>query len=319
MVGNELAARDRGRNRYAVAALVAALATLCLISSGCNGRTVLHGAWIGKQFTGREAPWDWKAVRAFERRNMGGEHLDLVHWSSPFYSIRHCGGHCRFQRGAFRKVRDHHVTPFFSWADKRHGDARVASGVEDGYLRSWAKAAKSWGHPLLLRFAWEMNGSWFRWGVGNHGNTAGDYVAMWRHVHDIFTRVGATNVKWVWCPNVGGSLSLLTRLYPGRRYVNWTCLDGYNRDHPWKSFTELFGSTYDKILRIAPSKPMIIGEVASTESGGSKERWITNMFAALPRRFPRIYGIIWFDKYEHGDWPIETSAAASAAFADAVN
>jgi beta-mannanase len=47
-----------------------------------------------------------------------------------------------------------------------------------------------------------MNGTWSPWAVGVNGNTAAHYVAAWRHVHRIFTKVGATNATWVWCPNV---------------------------------------------------------------------------------------------------------------------
>jgi len=292
--------------------------------SGGLAPSLLWGAWIGTQFTGSEAPWDWNAVTAFEQGNAGGKHLSMVHWSSPFYSLAWCGGYCNFGTSMFQKVRDNGVIPFFSWADGV-SDANVAAGARDSYIRSWASAAKSWGHPLFLRYAWEMNGSWFTWGVGNGAlgppNTAADYVAAWRHVHDIFTSVGATNVSWVWCPNVdpGGKFANLASVYPGDSYVDWTCLDGYNRNDPWTSFSDLFGSTYDKIMQIAPSKPMIIGEVASTESGGSKAQWITDMFAALPTRFPNIRGLLWQDKYEDGwDIPIETSPSSSAAFAAGV-
>jgi beta-mannanase len=171
-----------------------------------------------------------------------------------------------------------------------------------------------------------MNGSWFNWGVGNNGTTAADYVAMWRHVHDIFTSVGATNATWVWCPNIdpAGRLANLADVYPGDAYVDWTCLDGYNGNVPWTSFRDLFSATYDRVTAIAPSKPMIVGEVGSTESGGSKAQWLSDMFAALPARFPTIHGLLWFDKYERGpggytDWPVESSAASSAAFAAAIS
>ncbi len=294
-------------------------------SSGGSDPTFLWGAWIGKQFTGTEAPWDWNAVTAFEQRNAGAKHLAALHWSSPFYSTAWCGGYCSFQRSMFEKVRNHGVVPFFSWANNGVSDASVAAGARDSYIRSWASAAKSWGHPLFLRYAWEMNGSWFTWGVGNGAlgqpNTAADYVAAWRHVHDIFTSVGATNVTWVWCPNVdpSGKFANLASIYPGDSYVDWTCLDGYNSNDPWTSFADLFGGTYDKVMQIAPSKPMILGEVGSTESGGSKAQWLSDMFSALPTRFPNVRGLLWFDKYESGlsnysDWPVESSPSSSAAF-----
>ena len=77
-----------------------------------------------------------------------------------------------------------------------------------------------------------MNGRWYPWGVGNRGTTAAEYVAMWRHVHNVFASVGASNVTWVWCPNVNASdtFKRLSALYPGNAYVGWTCIDGYNGD-----------------------------------------------------------------------------------------
>jgi hypothetical protein len=292
---------------------------------GGSGRSFLWGAGIGKQLTGTQAPWDWNAVTAFEQQNTGGNHISALHFASPFISGD--GSPYNFDSTAFNTVKNHNATPFFSWADWYHTDAQIAAGAEDPYITRWATAAKSNGQTILLRFAWEMNGSWFGWGLGNGANgppnTAADYVAMWRHVHQLFVNAGATNVKWVWCPNAGSSLATLQSLYPGDSYVDWTCLDGYNGNNPWRSFADLFGSSYDNVMQIAPSKPMIVGEVGSTESGGSKAQWITDMFAALPTRFPDIHGLLWFNVYESGpggytDWPLETSSSSSAAFAAGV-
>ncbi len=202
----------------------------------------------------------------------------------------------------------------------------IVEGHHDAYIRKFAEAAKAWGHPFFLRFDWEMNGGWFAWGEGVNGNKAGEYVAAWRHVHDIFTQVGATNVTWVWCPNVDpeNQMQDLSRLYPGDSYVDWTGLDGYNwgtnpaRPDRWRSFDSLYSSTYKKITgTIAPSKPLMISEVGSTEYGGSKAAWIKDMLAKIPVDYPKIRGVLWFDKFDDGmDWPIETSASATAAFAE---
>ncbi len=53
-----------------------------------------------------------------------------------------------------------------------------------------------------------------------NGNQAGDYVAAWQHVHDGVAATGATNVQWVWSPNVPywGSTGL-AGLYPGTAYL----------------------------------------------------------------------------------------------------
>lgn len=78
----------------------------------------------------------------------------------------------------------------------------------------------------------------------------------------------------------------------------------------------IYRSTYHEITdTIAPSKPMVIGEGASSEYGDSKAGWITNMFSWLPTNYPKVRGLLYFEKFDSGmDWPIETSSAATQAF-----
>jgi hypothetical protein len=174
-----------------------------------------------------------------------------------------------------------------------------------------------------------MNGNWFPWAESANGNKPGEYVAAWRHVHDIFTSVGATNASWVWCPYVdpNNSNQSLSSLYPGSSYVDWSCLDGFNwgtgpnsATHVWRSFDYLYNSTYHQITdTIAPGKPMVIGEIGASETGGSKAGWIHNMFTALPTSYPNIRGLVWFDQYTEGmDWPIESSSTATSSFANGI-
>ncbi len=78
----------------------------------------------------------------------------------------------------------------------------------------------------------------------------------------------------------------------------------------------MFATSYSEITTtIAPSKPMMIGEMASSESGGSKAAWISDMFSSLATQFPQIRALIWFDSYDGpSDWPVETSSTSLAAF-----
>jgi beta-mannanase len=202
--------------------------------------------------------------------------------------------------------------------------ARVTGGAFDSYIRSFALAAKAWGHPFFLRFNWEMNGHWFPWAQAANGNREGDSVATWRHVHDVFTSLGATNVTWVWCPTADPyhEFTNLGGLYPGDAYVDWTCLDGYNDGRAagkrhWRTFDQIYSASYRHITQtIAPDKPFMIGEVASSERGGSKPAWISDMLAKLPTAYARIRAFVWFDVVlNSADWPIETRPASIAAFA----
>ena len=63
---------------------------------------------------------------------------------------------------------------------------------------------------------------------------------------------------------------------------------------------------------------MVIGEVGSTEYGGSKATWIQEMLAELPTAYPKVHGLVWFNREAEGepmDWSIETSSSAESAFA----
>jgi Glycosyl hydrolase family 26 len=294
--------------------------------------SIYWGAAIGDQLTGDQAPWDMRAAAKLEA--MLGKSMSLIHFMAPFAHCSSSGcSYYRFPAEQLETIRRHGAIPFFSWSSQSipskldEPDFELSDVIEgrfDDFIRQWAKEARRWGHPFFLRFDWEMNGDWFPWGEGANGNRPGEYVAAWRHVHDIFSEVGATNVTWVWCPNVdiGGTLGDLSSLYPGDSYVDWAGLDGYNsgsnpgKDDHWRSFDEIYSRTYRELVqRIAPGKPIAIGEIGSSEQGGSKAQWISEMLRALPARYPRIRALVWLDKYEGElDWPIETSQGAVAAF-----
>jgi beta-mannanase len=197
--------------------------------------------------------------------------------------------------------------------------AHLLRGDFDGYVRHWAEGAKAWGEPLLLRFAPEMNGDWNSWSPGINGNTASEYVAVWRHVHAIFESVGAANVEWVWSPNASfrGSTPI-GRLYPGDAYVDWVGIDGYNwgTSRPgthWQTFAEVFQPTI-RAMRGITHKPLMLAEVGSAEQGGNKARWISGFFASL-RQNRDILAFVWFDYDKEADWRLDSSPPARASFA----
>jgi hypothetical protein len=295
---------------------------------------LLWGATIGSHITGNQAPWDMNAVTEFEQGT--GKSAAAVQFFQPF---AYCNPNCSFYRfptTPMDSIRGHGSIPVLSWSsqsipwslnepDFQLGD--VISGRYDDFIREFAEEARDWGHPFFLRFNWEMNGGWFPWSEQANGNAPGEYVAAWRHVHDIFSSVGTDNATWVWCPFIeGGDSARLNSLYPGDAYVDWTGLDGYNwgtnpaGPNGWHSFDQLFQPSYDAIVeRVAPSKPMMIAEVGSSEQGGDKAAWIRDALAKVPTDYPQVRALLWFDKFDDGmDWPIETSSAATSAFAEGI-
>ena len=224
-------------------------------------------------------------------------------------------------------ILDRGAVPMITWeptnaADSAHPytPAQVASGAYDDYIRRAADEAVAYDKPFFVRLAHEMNGVWSPWGPGVSGNTPADYIAMWQHVVSIFRSEGATNVRWVWSPNVsGGSTGVgpFEPYYPGDDWVDEVGLDGYNfgtsaTGQTWHNFFEVFSHSYDALAALT-GKPMIIAETSSTEAGGDKAAWI-NGIASEISSFPRIRALIWFDRNKESDWRVDSSAAAGTAF-----
>jgi membrane-bound metal-dependent hydrolase YbcI (DUF457 family) len=193
----------------------------------------------------------------------------------------------------------------------------IARGRYDDYAQRGARQAASWGHPILLRFAHEMNGDWYPWGRGRAGNTPSVYKAAWRHLVRIFRSAGADNVRWVWTPNVdGGGAYPFSEYYPGDRWVSWVGLDGFNwaRRGEWQSFTDLFGSSYDTLTRLSP-RPVMIAETGSSQSGGDKAAWVSSALGREIPRFSKIRAVVWFSDVVSGvDFRIHSSRASLDAF-----
>lgn len=300
-------------------------------------REVYWGAYAaGARYGLDDAPWDMGSVDAFQKST--GKAPSLIEWGQAWYECSTGCGMRPFRADLMQRVRDRGAIPVLSWgsyAEHLGVDqpdfqlADIIAGRYDAFITSWARDAARWGHPFFLRFDWEMNTNSVPYSEHSNGNRRGEFAVMWRHVHDLFAAAGATNATWVWCPNVEyeGSVRPLGSLYPGDDYVDWTCLDGYNwgtnpsRPAGWTSPQEVFGPSYELLMTsIAPSKPVMIGETAATESGGSKADWIATLFGeALTLDLPNVRAVVWFNKdWEGMDWPIESSAEASRAFAAAV-
>jgi glycosyl hydrolase family 26 len=205
--------------------------------------------------------------------------------------------------------------PLVNWEPNDIDFDDIISGKLDATIRARADGAKALGQKFFLDFAAEMNE-----GEGWGDHDPAKYIAAYRHIHDVFVARGATNVVWAWCPNVtdseGGPATM--SYYPGDTYVDWTGVDGYNwgtsdPDFDWQSFAEVFRAIYPKLA--AKGKPIIIGEMASDEVGGSKAKWIDDIVPTLKSKFPLIKAFVWFDIAKERQWRINSSSSALAAYA----
>ena len=190
--------------------------------------------------------------------------------------------------------------------------ANIINGKFDAYITQTAKSIASAKWPLVLRFAHEMNGAWYPWSEGVNGNHAGEYVKAWRHVHDLFVQAGATNVIWVWSPNIIRPVPgiRLKPLYPGDAYVDWVGMTGYGVHEKTPAIT--FGPTMKRIQTIT-HKPLIIMETGA-QIDRQQLSWVNNFFPWV-KRHPKIVGFIWM-QMDGGaaDWRFTSSTAEQQAF-----
>jgi hypothetical protein len=210
----------------------------------------------------------------------------------------------------------HGTIPMISWAPARAD--LIAAGRYDRLIRARARELKSLHGPVMLRWFYEM-------GLGQNQRYAvspASYVAAWRRMHAIFAAAGATNIRWVWCPNISDFVDgVAPAYYPGNSYVDWIGTDGYNwaPPHlPWRSFAQIFEPFYR--WGLPTGKPMLIGEFGSEEGApGAKAAWFRRADREVKREFPALRAVVYFNsKGMHSNsyfnWTVTSSRSALAAF-----
>jgi hypothetical protein len=228
--------------------------------------------------------------------------------------------------------------PFLTWEPQSRVGAVTAiapefslptiiNGGHDDYVRRYAKAIADTGLPIIMRFAHEMNGTWYPWsevqgwdGASINGNHRGDFVKAWRHVHQLFEEEGANDYTvWLWSPNRINRIPSQpdpAAFYPGDAFVDWVGMSGYHRDYDEAAtFDDTYGRTLP-LLRVAgPDKPIFLSEIGATEADNRKAQWIDSLFAGLDAN-PDIIGFAWFnlvvtmtvdDVRRTNDWRINSS------------
>lgn len=268
----------------------------------------------------QDAPWSDVTWNQFETNV--GKKVSIVHFGQPPPWKQ------AFAASPFQKCAARNAFPLCSMDNGGVSLSDIAAGKQNAAITAWAQKAKAYAQPIYLRFLWEMNGTWYAWGQQARDNPT-LYKQAFQQFFKVIKSAGATNVKSVWCVNaIYPGSTPLANLYPGDYYTDVIGIDGYNwgpNKGGWKSFGEVFAPTYLELkntVKVPASKPIWICEVASTEGGGSKAAWITDMLTTLPV-YERIKAFCWFNWpiVEGGrtwDWTVETSTSSLQAFRDGI-
>ena len=273
----------------------------------------LFGAWV-EPSGGATASHEESAVAGFERiigRRLAIDNL-YASWAAPL------------PLGVARWDLRHGSIPMISWNGAQ--TSKIVDGAYDALIRARALQLRELRGPVMLRWFWEMDS-------GANAAVAGPpatFIAAWRHVYKIFAQVGATNVRWVWCPSgYGFAKGIAQPFYPGSNYVDWVGADGYNwapvRQVSWRTFGQIFAAFYK--WGVSSGKPLLIGEFGVLERApGQKAAWFSQADNQLRTQLPAIRAIVYFDSYrknvvfgKYFDWKVTSSPSSLSAFRDFAN
>ncbi len=227
------------------------------------------------------------------------------------------------EENVLHDIRSKGCVPVITWepwdaVTKQGIDTKALfAGQYDAYLASFAQALKAFGGPVFLRFAHEMNGDWYPWSGKKLG--AERYITVWRYTKDFLDKQGATNVRWIFAVNwedVPSKGNHFTLYYPGRAYVDFVGVDGYNWGNlksgmSWMSFREIFTERCAQAQRLF-GKPVLITEYGSTSHGGDKANWIHDAMTEM-KRMTGLTGFILFNVDKETDWSFHAGQKESRA------
>jgi hypothetical protein len=212
----------------------------------------------------------------------------------------------------------------------------IINGTWDSYLYKFAGDVVRQNLPVVLRFDHEMNGSWYPWSAGRTqwNNSPAKYIAMWRHVWNIFEQVGANDdVIWLFSPgrvdNIGttGGTSKIADDYPGDEYVDWVGATVYWRNGTQATdYNTSFGRTVTQLREIT-DKPLFFAEIGALQTyrgadvTAGKQTWIEQTLKGFLED-PTVVGFSWFnnvattsdDPTTPHDWRFDASDATLGTF-----
>ncbi len=178
----------------------------------------------------------------------------------------------------------------------------ILNGEYDAFFKEYSEMLKSFGHPVMFRLNNEMNGDWCLYSSYHTSKDPLIYKELYRYIYNTFQNNGVENVIWIWnphdksFPNFKWNHALA--YYPGDSFVDIVGMTGYNTGNyypgeVWRGFQEIYDPLYLEYDRVF-NKPFMITEFSSNSVGGSKEKWVMEMFENISK-YERIKAAIWWN------------------------
>lgn len=189
--------------------------------------------------------------------------------------------------------------------------SNIIIGQFDKTLRNWANEAKAIDIPILVDFGYEANNNQFPW--SKQGPQM--YINAYRHVVTLFREQNASNVFFVYHPDLGSNPDNMKKWYPGDNYIDWILVSAYGENGKKGTFGVL-NESYNKLTSLSPSKPLGIEEWGIGSPKDTKD----TLTALKQPKFQRIKIIsIWNEGPVEGiDRRIEKSPEMLKAYRDGI-
>jgi len=323
--------------------IAAAILLSCFTGGTCRGESdsqsvriapppagrLYHGVFPGG-ITGEENDITPNNVDVYEKHV--GKKVAWVYLSHNWFAGR------KFPLETANWIRERGAVPFIRLMlrstteegrrEKLYTLQHIIDGKFDDDLKRWGQSAKQFGSPLLVEYGTECNGEWFPWNGRWHGGGKTKkygnphkpdgperFVDAFRHIVMTIRAEGADNITWVFHPDThdwpNKKWNRFENYYPGDDVVDWIGVSAYGPQTPMdsecESFRQMMDSTYNRLEKLAPNKPVIALEFGCTKNSPAAKphEWagaaLDDIFS---NRWPRIIGFSWWnERWENDDNP----------------
>lgn len=269
-----------------------------------------------EQAAGKPAAWVYFSHNWFNDRAFPQVTVDWIHER----------GSIPYIRLMMRNSEDQHK------AEKVFTLKSILEGKFDRDIRAWCRSAAALDYPILAEYGTEVNGQWFAWnGVWNGGGKRGSYGVSdepdgperfrdtYRYLIDVCRIEGAGNITWVFHVNNEDhpqeSWNRFENYYPGDDYIDWLAMSVYGAQSPfddeWPEFGVAFNDAYNRLVDLAPGKPIIVAEFGMTgyHPKADPADWTARAFYSLKTEVTkpgsRLVGFSWWNEaWPNNDDPV---------------
>ncbi|KAI9136382.1 glycoside hydrolase superfamily, partial [Paraphysoderma sedebokerense] len=142
---------------------------------------------------------------------------------------------------------------------------------------------------VVIRFAHEMNGEWYTWGLQPQA-----FIETYRRLYTTVKTISpATN--FIWAPNIypgGSNGTTYSTYYPGDSYIDWVGLSYYHFGATWppKNKPFVIAETGAPAYSDRTKEPADLAEI------NQKRSWWTQVYnTTVFSQFPNLKMILWFE------------------------